>query len=104
MSENKIDLPINDLEIVKNILKRHVTDYEVRVFGSRIHGNAKKFSDLDLVIMTTNPLSLKVLGDLAEDFSASNLPIKVDIVDWCRISDEFREVISQNYATLQSAG
>ena len=98
----KIDLPVSDLEIVKNILKRHVINYEVRVFGSRVNNKPKKFSDMDLVIMTTPPLSLKVLGDLAEDFSASNLPIKVDVIDWSRISDEFREVILQNYVTLQN--
>ena len=101
MNSQKIDLPPGDLEIVKNILKRHISNDEIRVFGSRANNTAKKFSDLDLVIMTEQPLPLKILGDLAEDFSASNLPIKVDIVDWSRISDEFRKIILQNYVTMR---
>jgi predicted nucleotidyltransferase len=104
MNTPTIDLPATDFEIVKNILMRHVGNYEVRAFGSRVSHTAKKFSDLDsdldLVIMTKQPLPLTILGDLAEDFSASTLPIKVDIIDWSRISDEFRQIISSNYHRL----
>lgn len=101
MNSIKIDLPARDLETVKKILNRHIPQYEVRVFGSRVNNTAKKFSDLDLAIMTQEPLPLNILADLAEDLSASNLPITVDLVDWSRISDEFRQIILKNWITIK---
>jgi predicted nucleotidyltransferase len=93
MSKEKIDLASHDLELVINILQQYIPGHEVRVFGSRITDNAKKFSDLDLVVMTREPLPLATLADLADAFSSSNLPIKVDILDWARLGDEIREII-----------
>ena len=42
-----IDLPLNQLEQVREIVKRHLHHGEVFAFGSRVNGRAKKFSDLD---------------------------------------------------------
>ncbi len=43
--------------------------------------------------MCTQPLPLEIFSDLATDFEESNLPFKVDIVDWNTISDDFRLLI-----------
>ena len=40
-----------ELEIILQLLCRHVPGREVRAFGSRVGGVPKTFSDLDLVIM-----------------------------------------------------
>ncbi|MBV8802739.1 MAG: nucleotidyltransferase domain-containing protein [Gammaproteobacteria bacterium] len=100
MDREKIDLATHDLEIVIKILQQYIPEHEVRVFGSRITDKAKKFSDLDLVVMTNEPLSLATLADLVEAFSNSNLPIKVDVLDWARLSDEVREIISKKNVRL----
>lgn len=96
-----IDIDAKYLVIVKNILAKHVADYEVWVFGSRIVGKSKKYSDLDLVIITDQPLPLLTLALLKEDFSNSDLPIRVDIVDWSSLSDEFKQIILKHYEVLQ---
>jgi predicted nucleotidyltransferase len=101
MNKEKIDLAPHDLELVIKILQQYIPEHEVRVFGSRINNKAKKFSDLDLVVMTKEPLPLVTLADLTEAFSSSNLPIKVDLLDWARLGDEVREVIiKQNVRML----
>jgi predicted nucleotidyltransferase len=46
-----IDVSDDELKIIKEILQNHGKSYEVRVFGSRYKGNAKKTSDLDLAII-----------------------------------------------------
>lgn len=101
MNEDKIDIASKDLSIVINILNRYVGQLEVRAFGSRINNNAKKFSDLDLAIMTENPLPLNILADITEAFSESELPIKVDVLDWSRISEEFRQLINHKYVRIK---
>jgi type I restriction enzyme S subunit len=87
--------------IVRAILQRHVPGHEVWLFGSRANGTAKPFSDLDLAILSTQPLPLSILAELADDFSESDLPFKVDIVDWATTSESFRKVIEAERVILQ---
>jgi len=86
--------------IVKAILARHVPGAVVWVFGSRATGKAKKYSDLDLCIKASHTLGLDVMSALAEDFSESDLPLKVDLVDWDSISDAFKAIIDRDKVLL----
>jgi len=87
--------------IVRGILQKHVPEYEVWAFGSRARGTAKKFSDLDLAIITEHPLSLDLCAGLSDDFSESDLPWKVDVVDWATTSDVFRKIIARDKVVIQ---
>ena len=78
----EIDVHPRDLDMVIGILARYIPDREVRVMGSRLTGGAKSFSDLDLVIMGREPLSLGARGDLRDAFDDSSLPFTVDLVEW----------------------
>ena len=93
-------LSIDELAMVKAILVRHVPRARVWVFGSRATGKAKKYSDLDLCIKADQPLGLDVMSAMAEDFSESNLPWKVDIVDWFSVSDAFKAIIERDKVLL----
>jgi type I restriction enzyme S subunit len=92
------------LQIVRCILQKHVPQYEVWAFGSRVKGVVKPHSDLDLCIVSQQPLSYAILGALADDFSDSDLPWKVDIVDWASTSASFRKIIEQGKVVMQGAG
>jgi len=96
-----VDLRPDHLEIVKRILAGRVPEYQVRAFGSRVCWTAKDTSDLDLVVMTDAPLGLARLADLQEAFSESDLPFRVDVLDWAATGVEFREIIEQDYAVIQ---
>jgi len=89
-----------ELTIVKDILNKHLPNTEVWVFGSRAKGNVKPYSDLDLCIKTDNPLSFTELALLKEAFSGSDLPMRVDIVEWLTITPEFQEVIKQKFEKI----
>jgi predicted nucleotidyltransferase len=98
-----IDLPPHCLATVKSILERRVPDREVWAFGSRVQGRARKFSDLDLAILGETSLSLSAMAALADDFDDSDLPFKVDLVDWTLVSPAFREIIRRDAMVLQRA-
>jgi len=87
--------------IVYDILQKYVPQYEVWAFGSRARGQAKKFSDLDLPIMTDQPLTLDVSAGLGDEFSESDLPWKVDIVDWACTSESFRAIIERDKVVVK---
>lgn len=96
-----LDMSAAELAIVQEILFRHVPKALVWVFGSRATGRAKKFSDLDLCIKADKPLGLNVMSALAEDFSESDLPWKVDVVDWSTTNPDFRKIIDQDKMVLE---
>ena len=98
-----IDLNPKYLKTIQYILAEYIPDYEVRAFGSRVKWTAKDYSDLDLAVVGNKPLSLRQRGQLAEAFEESNLPIRVDVLDWQSISEGFRQVISERYEIIQKA-
>ena len=96
-----IDIRPDHWEIVQKILQKHVPQYAVWAFGSRAKWTAKAFSDLDLVVITDRPLSLAVGASLSEDFCESDLPYKVDVVDWATTSESFRKIIERDKVVVQ---
>jgi predicted nucleotidyltransferase len=65
------------------------------VFGSRAHGRPRPYSDLDLAIDAGRHLSLTETAALAEAFSESDLPWKVDLLDLQLVGPAFRHVVEQ---------
>lgn len=96
-----IDLNRRDWSEVKRILAQNVPEYAVWAFGSRVSGPAKTYSDLDIVIITDQPLSLERMATIKDAFDESDLPIRVDVVDWAATSASFREIILKNYVVIQ---
>ncbi|MBT1072810.1 nucleotidyltransferase family protein [Pelotalea chapellei] len=88
-----LDLTPHHLTEVRRILLLHVPGRRVCAFGSRVQGNAKPFSDLDLVVMGEVPLDFRQLAVLKDAFTESNLPFRVDVIDWASTSDTFRRII-----------
>ena len=95
-----IDLKPNYLKIVKEILNKYIPECEVWVFGSRTRKDHHPYSDLDLLLQNKKPISLATLGHLSEEFAESDLPFTVDLIDWHRISDEFRKSIQKHRERL----
>jgi len=86
----KIDLEPAHLALVSDILRAHLPACaHVFVFGSRALARTKPCSDLDLLIDAGRPLSLDERAILAEAFSDSDLPFRVDLADRHRVEDWF---------------
>ncbi len=104
MSESvpPLDLSSDHWVIVRNILKNHVPGQKVLAFGSRATRTARNYSDLDLVILNDKPLPLHIISALGEGFGESDLPFKVDLIEWARIDDDFRKIILAHGVTVQA--
>lgn len=77
---------------------------EVLAYGSRVSGDSYPGSDLDLVIKlkSNQALDIEILMQIKEDISNSNIPYFVDLFDWQRIPEEFRQNINKQNAILYS--
>lgn len=76
-------------ELVVNFLK----DREVKVilFGSRARGEGLPFSDVDIGIIPSGELSDKELAILRERIEDSNIPYKVEVINFSEVSEGFKE-------------
>ncbi len=62
----------------------------VYVFGSRARGDHKEFSDLDLLYEISKKPEGHVLFKIKDSLVESDLPIKIDLVDFDELADSYR--------------
>jgi predicted nucleotidyltransferase len=95
-----MQIKANERSLIKQILQTQLPNAEYRVFGSRIKNTARPYSDIDIALVSPEKISLATLSLLEEKFSESDLPYKVDLIDYQRISDSFRRIIDSDYQRL----
>jgi predicted nucleotidyltransferase len=98
-----IDLSPEQLKTVRLLLSAHAPACEVCAFGSRVAGSAKPYSDLDLALKGPEKLTPMQMWRLREAFQESDLSMRVDILDWHAISEDFRKVILRRCEVIQEA-
>ena len=98
-----IEITPRDWRDVLRILREQALGVEVWAFGSRARRTAKPYSDLDLALIAREPVSPQQLAALADAFETSDLPIRVDVVDWAATSDTFRFIIERDRVVVQTA-
>jgi predicted nucleotidyltransferase len=93
---NAMILDATSMRMIRRILRQNVPEsIEVFAFGSRVHGRSlKPFSDLDLCLRGKAQVSSGVLERLEAEFRDSDLPIKVDVIDWHRAARDFQAAIA----------
>jgi len=99
-----LDLKPEYLTVLQEILQRFAPDCDVWAYGSRVHGQSHDASDLDLVVYRpgASEQPLEALADLQEALVESPLPILVQVMDWARIPESFRQEIKRGYIVVQS--
>ena len=90
-----LDISAEHAAIVRAVLRRLLpAGARAFVFGSRAQGLARRYSDLDLALEWGGPLGLRLIGEIAEALSESDLPYKVDILDLATVDPAFRARIA----------
>ncbi len=89
-----------ELEIIKDILLPFREKYEFFAYGSRVRGDFRELSDLDIMIKGANPAKLENIEKLKEDFDNSNLPYIVNIVDYFSLTESFYDIIKEDLTDI----
>ncbi len=97
-----LDISPQELSIIKSILHDQLKNKIVWAFGSRVTGQARSASDLDLVIFAENNLNLGELSNLKEAFSLSDLPYRVDISEWNNLEAWLQKKILTQHEIIQT--
>lgn len=90
MQLDNLSLSKKDKDILEEILSRYSNNFEFYAFGSRVQGNSKEYSDLDVAYILKAEDNLFKLKDEIEE---SNISITLDFVNLQDVSEEFRELI-----------
>jgi uncharacterized protein len=89
---------------VLNVLSAHLPkSNKAWVFGSRVTGRARRYSDLDLAINAGRRLTLDEFAKLTEAFGESDLPYEVDLIDWHDLGQRWRLKIAAERLALTEA-
>lgn len=96
-----IDLKPVFLKKVKSILAGHMPEFDVLVYGSRAGGSAKKYSYLDLVVMSDKPIPAVRLEKLEAAFREARFPFRVETVDWAATGSNYRKEMKKTGILIQ---
>lgn len=95
-----IDAKREELDFIKKTIHTYVSNCEIRAFGSRVKGNAKRYSDIDICLVAPEKIDIAIIGSIKEQFALSDLPYRVDILDWKGIGDNFKKIIEEKYEEI----
>ena len=95
-----IDITADQRRIILYLVHAHLPDVDVWAYGSRVNGNARPHSDLDIVAFTA-PGQNERVADLRHAFEESDLPFKIDLFAWDDLPESFHRHIERAYVVLQ---
>ena len=87
-------------QILLALLNQYLPGILVWAFGSRVKGNFRADSDLDLVVFSKVSQSSAVSA-FREALDESALPFSVDVLIWDDVEQAFRERILEKYAVFE---
>lgn len=94
----------NHLETVQRLLGIHFEGMEVWAHGARVTGvDLTPETELELVVISEKPLSFEVMTAAEKAFVDSNLPFRVDIMDWAKLPESLQKQIKKEHDVVQPA-
>jgi predicted nucleotidyltransferase len=91
--KNLIDLETKE-KIIK-IITTFIPDAKIYLFGSRARGTASKWSDIDIALDAGKLLPNVAIDEIISVFQATNIPYKIEIVDFHKVNNDMQESISR---------
>lgn len=89
-------IPDNVTKSLAILKERLDDDSNIFIFGSRAQKNHKPSSDWDIGFTQKRPLELYEFLLLKKEIRESAWPLKVDVVDFSRVTDDFKALAMKN--------
>jgi len=85
----------NYLSMLKKLILLHLgnRDIQVILFGSHAKNTTHRYSDIDIALLSADPLPLGLISQLKEKIEQSIIPYSVDIIDLSQVDRELREKV-----------
>lgn len=91
-----------DLKIIRESVYKHLPKekYKAFIFGSRADGTAGKWSDIDIGVIGDKGVPAGLLVEIEEELENSDIPYRVDVVDFSDVSEKFRRIARKKVLEL----
>ena len=100
--DGSVDISVEQRHTILSLLRRHLPNTTVWVYGSRAKWTARPQSDLDMVVLT--PLEqARQVSSLREALEQSSLPFRVDLFIWDEVPKSFQREIEAEHVVLAEA-
>ena len=84
---------LEEEKIILSILEPYKNKYDFYYYGSRVKGNFRSLSDLDILLLSKNDIEINDIYTLKEAFDESILPYVVNIS--YNVDDKFYNLIKE---------
>lgn len=88
-----------EASIVKEILNPYLEKYDFYFYGSRVKGNFRKLSDLDILVQTNSEIDFNDIDDIREKFDNSDLSFIVNLA--YDVDDKFYALIEKDLVKVE---
>jgi predicted nucleotidyltransferase len=96
----QIAIPVPHLRYILEQLKLYIPDVTVWAFGSRVKRSHHPASDLDLAVLCDKETAKRQLPKLNDVFVESDIPFKVQLLDFNRLPPNMQDNIRKNFVVL----
>jgi predicted nucleotidyltransferase len=96
----QIAIPVPHLRYLLEQIELYIPKATVWAFGSRVKGAYRPASDLDVAVLCDKETAKRALPKLNEVFVESDLPFKVQLLDFNRLPENMQENIKKRFVVL----
>lgn len=93
MSTPILGVTDQDFSFIIQTIRKYFPQATITVFGSRIYGTPKKYSDLDICLKDKSSLDFSQWEKLSEELAESDIPFLVDISDFSLLTEDFKRLV-----------
>ena len=87
-----------EYNIIKTILEQYKNKYEFYFYGSRVRGNFRPLSDLDILVKSKNNIDLNDIDNIKTLFDESTLPYVVNLS--YELDEDFYKLIENDLVKI----
>lgn len=91
-------ITLKEYNIIKTILEQYKNKYEFYFYGSRVRGNFRPLSDLDILVKSKNNIDLNDIDNLKNFFDESTLPYVVNLS--YELDEDFYKLIEKDLVKI----
>lgn len=91
-------ITLKEYNIIKTILEQYKNKYEFYFYGSRVRGNFRPLSDLDILVKSKNNIDLNDIDNIKNSFDESILPYVVNLS--YELDEDFYKLIEKDLVKI----
>jgi predicted nucleotidyltransferase len=99
MKDSRLILDDLNYDRLVAYFQRYLPGVQALVYGSRVGGKPRRYSDIDIVTLTGKEQAIAV-SKLRDTLDESNIPYRVDLWEWNKTPESWREKIQRDGVLL----